>query len=108
MVVQNWQYKNTIRTEGEVPMAYAKFSFFISIFTSIGLLFQKYLMFAILTCLIKYINEYNLSQREIAKKIGKSDHWVGNRLKLVIGVSDYVRRLFDEKKLTAEQFILNN
>ena len=54
----------------------------------------------------RYIERYGLTHEQIANKLGKSRRWVSGRLSLVLHVSDYVKKLLEEGKLTAWQCAL--
>jgi len=54
----------------------------------------------------KIMDKYDLSQREIAKKIGKSDTWVLRRLALVLKITDEVQNALKEGKISAEHAAL--
>lgn len=54
----------------------------------------------------KIMDKYDLSQREIARKLGKSDTWVLRRLALVLKITDKVQNALREGKISAEHAAL--
>lgn len=50
----------------------------------------------------KIMDEYELPQREIAKKLGMSDTWVSRRLALVLKITDEVQNALKDGKISAE------
>lgn len=53
----------------------------------------------------RYVDRYGLTRDAIAKKIGKSAHWVGARLSLVLKLSDFVRKAVESTEITSEQAV---
>jgi len=51
----------------------------------------------------RYIEKYGLTYEQIGKNLGKSIRWVSDRVSLILHISNYVKKLLEEEKLTAWQ-----
>jgi ParB family chromosome partitioning protein len=51
----------------------------------------------------KYIEKYGLTYEQISNKLGKSIRWVSDRVSLILHISNFVKKLLEEEKLTAWQ-----
>lgn len=55
--------------------------------------------------ILKLVDEYGLTQKEIAECLGRSQQWVSNRLALVLGVIEPIRQLLAAGKITTEHAV---
>lgn len=54
----------------------------------------------------RIIDKYDFTQSEIAKKLGKSQAWVSNRISLVLDVSQKVQNALKEEKISTSHAVL--